>query len=405
VATVDQFGQVNKADMYPLIGDDLSRFDDLERIPAFIAATRNRVERSRATRRFPRDVYREMGEHGWVTPLGGSVADGTLTGVERYCSLVEEFSAYGYPSAHYSIQSNLWLSGWGSAEQKALLPPLASGEIIISTGVSEKGVGSSLRSLQTRATKTGSSLRIVGSKTHMTLADEADFIIVFADLEEAGLTAIVVPTGLAGIDITVTRPANGGSINTADVVIDVEIPISAILGQPGGGLRMLTSVLDVSRVGNASELIGFARCALDNAIQLASSTTVGETRVIDFQGNRWAVSRMFEKLWSASLARDWACRSLTTPQARYASGLAKLAALEAAEYICNGVFGIVGGEGLYPEHPFVRLLFETKVLRSAGGSAELLRDQLSRHIVDEGILRAFPAAQQSEDTHREADLV
>ena len=60
----------------------------------------------------------------------------------------------------------------------------------------------------------------------------------------------------------------------------------------------------MSRLGNASELIGFGRRALGDAIAYGSERVVGDSLVVQFQGIQWTVADCYGELYGASLARD-----------------------------------------------------------------------------------------------------
>jgi alkylation response protein AidB-like acyl-CoA dehydrogenase len=63
------------------------------------------------------------------------------------------------------------------------------------------------------------------------------------------------------------------------------------------------------------------------------------------------------------------------------TSLAKKLAIGAADYAVNEVFALVGGHGLYHDQVFSRLLNDTKVLRVAGGSLEVLRNYIAHSVL------------------------
>ncbi len=338
---------------------------------------------SRAAR-FPRDLYREMGRRGWLGPTTPVDYDGLGGGVAEYCLIAEEVGRLGLVSPQISVQGQLWLAAWGSDEQKTrYLRGLAQGEIIFAEAISEPGAGSSLKTMQAAARRDGADWVLDGHKTHINLGHQADLMIVYAVADE-GLTSFLVDARLPGISTRQTEPIGLRLLPTADVVLDgVRVPDSALLGAPGQGIDTFLSTFNVSRLGNASELIGYGRRALAEAIDYARQRQVGEGHhVVDFQGIQWTVADCYGELYAASLARDRAA-GLARQGLDHAleTTLAKKLAIDAAEHTANECFALVGGHGLYEAAPFRQILCDVKVLRVAGGSLEVLRNYVARRVL------------------------
>jgi alkylation response protein AidB-like acyl-CoA dehydrogenase len=325
-----------------------------------------------------------MGRRGWVGPLTPVEYGGLGGGVPEYCLIEEEVGRLGLVSPQISIQGQLWLNLWGSAAQKEhYLRGLARGEMIFCEAISEPGVGSSLKLMQTTARCDGGDWVIAGRKTHVNLGHQADLMLVYAMAEE-GLTSFLVDAHSRGISTRQTSPIGLRLIPTADIVFDaVRVPDAALLGKPGQGMQTFFSTFNVSRLGNASELIGLGRRALGEAITYARERQVDEQhRVTDFQGIQWTVADAYARLYAASLARDRAA-TLAQRGAEHAleTTLAKKLAIDAAEYAASECLALVGGHGLYESAPFQRILNDVKVLRVAGGSLEILRNYIARRVL------------------------
>jgi alkylation response protein AidB-like acyl-CoA dehydrogenase len=333
---------------------------------------------------FPRDLYREMGQRGWVGPMTSVDYGGLGGGVAEYCLIEEEVGRLGLVSPQISIQGQLWLQAWGSEEQKArYLRGMAQGDIIFCEAISEPGMGSSLKMMRATARREGDDWILDGHKTHINLGHQADVMIVYAMAQE-GLTSFLVEAGLGGITTRQTDPVGLRLIPTADVDLNsVRVPAGALLGAPGHGLDTFLSTFNISRLGNASELIGLGRRALTEAIDYARQRQVGQDRrVVDFQGIQWTVADCYSQLYAASLARDRAA-NLAQRDLEHAleTTLAKKLATEAAERAVNECFALVGGYGLYEDTPFRQILCDVKSLRVAGGSLEILRNYIARRVL------------------------
>jgi alkylation response protein AidB-like acyl-CoA dehydrogenase len=352
-------------------------------LAAFAEQHRDELDRCRRECRFPRDLYLEMGKRGWIGPITPVDEGGSGGGVAEYCVIEEEVGRHALVSPQISIQGQRWLLVWATPEQRArYLPGIARGDLIFSESISEPGVGSSLKLMQTTARRDGGDWVINGRKTHVNLGHESDVTIVYAIAEE-GLTSFLVDMDLPGVSSRQTDPIGLRLIPTADMFFDdVRVPDAALLGAPGGGMGTFLSTFNMSRLGNASELIGFGRRALAEAITYGRSREVADNVVTDFQGIQWTVADCYGDLYGASLARDRAAR-LADAGAEHAleTTLAKKLAIDAAEHAVNEAFALVGGHGLYTETDFGLLLHDMKVLRVAGGSLEVLRNYVARRVL------------------------
>jgi alkylation response protein AidB-like acyl-CoA dehydrogenase len=170
---------------------------------------------------------------------------------------------------------------------------------------------------------------------------------------------------------------------TADMYFEeVRIPEAAVLGTPGQGLATFLSTFNVSRLGNASELLGFAERGLSDAIDYAAQRRVGPGHVTDFQGIQWIIADGYALLYQASMARDRAANLVAAGKEHaFEASIAKKVAVEAAEKVINDVFSLVGGYGVYHDQPYGQLMFDIKTLRIGGGSPEVLRNYVAQQIL------------------------
>lgn len=345
----------------------------------------HRSELNSASRdaRFPRDLYAEMGSKGWVGPMTPNAEGGSGGGVAEYCVIEEEVGRNRLISPQISIQGQCWLLAWGSPEQRRrYLPGIATGECIFSESISEPGVGSSLKLMRATASRDADAWVINGHKCHVNLGHQCDVTLVYA-MTDAGLAAFLVDRETPGLSTRQTDPIGLRMIPTADVIFNnVRVPDTALLGEPGMGMQTFLSTFNLSRLGNASELIGWGRRALAEAIAYAAERRVGDAVVTDFQGIQWTVANLYAELYAASLARDHAA-TLSDRGAEHSleTTLAKVLAINAAEHTINEVFALVGAHGLYREQDFGDMLQDIKVLRVAGGSLEVLRNYIARRVL------------------------
>jgi alkylation response protein AidB-like acyl-CoA dehydrogenase len=145
----------------------------------------------------------------------------------------------------------------GTPEQKErFLRPLLRGDEIWSQGMSEPDAGSDLAALKCRAVQDGDRFVVNGQKTWNSLGHRADWCQLYVRTDpdvpkHEGMTCLLVDMRSPGIEV---RPITtiGGSLDFADVFFtDVEVPLSAVLGDIGGGWHVATRTLGFERAGVA----------------------------------------------------------------------------------------------------------------------------------------------------------
>jgi alkylation response protein AidB-like acyl-CoA dehydrogenase len=373
--------------MYPTLHNDPDRAAWIDTTVAALAefGEKHRAELDQANREghFPRDLYAELGRMGFLGPLVPAEDGGLGGGVAEYVVISEEVGRHGLVSAQIAAQGQQWLLDWGTAEQKdRWLRGIATGELVFSESISEKYAGSSFKTMKSTAVRDGGDWLLTGNKTHVNLGADCDVTLFYAIAEE-GLTSFLVDMTLPGISTQVTDPIGLRLIRTADVDFDrVRVPDSARLGPAGEGLQTFLSTFNISRLGNASELIGLGRRALELGLRYATERQVGDSMVTDFQGIQWMVADAWTALQAASFARDDAALAQQRgKEIALRTTVAKRLAITAAEQASDASYSLVGGHGLYFDEPYTDIVNDIKVLKVAGGSSEIMRNFIARRVL------------------------
>ena len=352
--------------MFPLLRTDPERAAWIDRFAADIGAlaedSRAELDAANRQNRFPREIYAELGRRGYLGPL-----------------VPREWGGLGGGAAER------WLLDWGTVEQKERwLRGIAAGQLVFSESISEKNAGSSFKTMQATATRDGADWILNGDKTHVNMGADCDVTLFYANAPE-GLTSFLVDTSLPGITTEVTDAIGSRLIRTADVHFDhVRVRDADLLGPAGGGLQTFLSTFNVSRLGNASELIGLGRRAMELALRYAQQRQVGDNMVTDFQGIQWMVADAWTALHAASLARDLAAQIYDQGQeVALHTTAAKQLAVIGAESASRTAYSMTGGHSLYFDQPYTDIDNEIKVLKVAGGSSEIMRNYIARRILKE----------------------
>ncbi|HEY4333068.1 MAG TPA: acyl-CoA dehydrogenase family protein [Ilumatobacteraceae bacterium] len=194
-----------------------------------------------------------------------------------------------------------------SPEQKAFhLPRILRGEHVWCQGFSEPGAGSDLASLSCRATRDGDDYVITGQKIWTSFGHNADYceMLVRTDTDvpkHRGITWVIVPMGLPGMDVRPLRTMEG-TTEFCEVFFDeVRIPIANRVGAENDGWRVAMVTLSFER-GTAfvSELLQSVELAHDLAA-LAKRITRAGVPAWDDAGLRRDIGRLcaeLDALWA-----------------------------------------------------------------------------------------------------------
>ena len=334
---------------------------------------------------FPAQTFRRMGREGYLGITVPAAYGGGNAGAVEYGILCEEtgrVSAGYIHNGHY--QTEKMLVHHGTEDQKReLLPDLVRGECLAATAISEKGVGSSFAGMASTARKEGDSYVLNGEKVHINDAAESRIINFFA-LAPQGLTVFLVDTASPGFKILEKMDPIGlrASPIYAFRLTECRVPESRRIGPEGQGTRVFFSAFNHSRIGNASCLLGIAVGALDKALRYIKERRVGSQTVADFQGIRWIVADLSTRLEAARLLRDKAAwmEDRGKDPARETS-MAKLLAGEISMEVVSQAIQLTGSHGCYRDAPFERYFRDAKSLCIAGGTLEVMKNNVARQIL------------------------
>ncbi len=227
---------------------------------------------------FPAEAVKKMAEMNlmgipYPKEYGGAGLD-----VMSYAIAVEELARVDggtgvILSAHVSLGS--WpIFQYGTEEQKQkYLVPLARGEKIGAFGLTEPNAGSDAGGTETTAVLKGDYYLLNGGKIFITNAPKADTYVVFAvttpDIGTKGISAFIVEKGYEGFEFGDHYDKMGiRSSSTAELIFnDVKVPKENLLGKEGEGFKIAMATLDGGRIGIASQALGIAQGAFENALE------------------------------------------------------------------------------------------------------------------------------------------
>jgi alkylation response protein AidB-like acyl-CoA dehydrogenase len=349
-----------------------------------------RAAKAEAEHVFPRDVFRQLGELGFLAMPYPEEWGGGGQPYEVYLQALEQLAgAWASVAVGVSVHvmSCYPLATWGSETQKERwLAELLSGRLLGGYCLSESDAGSDPAAMRTRARSDADGYRVSGSKAWVTHAGEADFYTLFARTSEdrsRGVSCFLAPADAAGISALPAEQKMGLTASTtATVVYDgVLLEPERRIGEEGQGLPIALRALDSGRLGIAAIATGLAQAALDQAVAYASERTTFGKPIIEHQGLGFLLADMAAAVESARAVTLEAARRRDRglPFTRQAS-IAKLVATDAAMQVTTDAVQVLGGSGYTRDFPVERYMREAKVMQIFEGTNQIQRMVIARDL-------------------------
>jgi len=339
---------------------------------------------------FPRDVFRTLGELGFLGMPYPEEVGGAGQPYEVYLQALEEIAA-AWASVGVGLSVHVMscypLATWGTEEQRGRwLEEMLAGDLLGGYCLSEADAGSDPAAMRTKATRVEDGWSVSGSKAWVTHGGEADFYALFARTSEdrsRGVSCFLVPADAPGLAAGPPERKMGLTGSTTATLDYDAVPLAAdrLIGGEGQGLRIALRALDSGRLGIAAVATGLAQGSLDAAVAYAKERQTFGRPIIDHQGLGFLLADMTAAVESARAVTLEAARRRDRglPFSRQAS-IAKLVATDAAMKVTTDAVQVLGGFGYTKEFPVERHMREAKVMQIFEGTNQIQRLVIARHL-------------------------
>ncbi|HET7811928.1 MAG TPA: isovaleryl-CoA dehydrogenase [Steroidobacteraceae bacterium] len=343
---------------------------------------------------FPRDLWPELGDAGL---LGITVPErwgGANLGYLAHIIAMEEISrASGSVGLSYGAHSNLCVNqialNANDAQRDRYLPKLVSGEHVGALAMSEPGAGSDVVGMTLKAEETQDGYSLTGRKMWITNGPDADVVVVYGKTDPAagpkGITAFIVEKGWDGFYSAQKLDKFGmrGSSTSELVFENCRVPLSNVLGEVNGGVRVLMRGLDYERAVLGGGPLGLMAAALDLVLPYVHERKQFGQPIGNFELMQAKVADMYASLNAAraySYAIGRACDAGTC--SRQDAAAAILFGADRATQACLEAIQALGGNGYINEYAAGRLLRDAKLYEIGAGTQEIRRMLIGRQLYE-----------------------
>lgn len=330
-----------------------------------------------------RRLVKSLGDDGWLQHTAGDRLD-----VRSLCLTRETLARHdGLADFAFAMQGlgTGAISLFGTDAQKnEWLPKTRSGQAISAFALTEPQSGSDVANSTMTAVRDGDEYILNGEKTWISNGGIADVYTVFARTGEApgarGLSAFIVPANLDGFEVVERLEVIAPHPLATLRFTDCRIPASTLIGEAGSGFKIAMSVLDVFRSTVAAAALGFARRALDEALERVTTRNVQGAPLFDLQMVQGHIADMALDVDASALLvyRAAWTKDSGAPRVTREAAMAKLFATDQAQHVIDKAVQLHGGDGVKHGQTVEKLYREIRALRIYEGASDVQRVVIAR---------------------------
>ena len=342
----------------------------------------------------PRSLHRAAAELGLlgigipeeVGGSGGDLLDTTVVG--------EEFHYAGAAGGVYAslfthgIALPHMIAAGDPAQIDRWVRPTLAGELIGSLAITEPGGGSDVGHLRTSAVRDGDHFIVNGSKTYITSATRADFVVTAVRTGgpgAAGVSLLVVDTDTPGFSVTRRLDKMGWrSSDTGELsYVDVRVPVGSLVGEENSGFAQIAQAFVTERSALAVQAYASAQRCLDLTLQWTRDRETFGKSLISRQSVQNTLADMARRVDIARTYTRAVVERKAAVEAGQAGGhssddllaevcFAKNSAVEAGEWVANQAVQLFGGLGYMTGTEVERQYRDMRIIGIGGGTTEIL---------------------------------
>jgi acyl-CoA dehydrogenase len=342
---------------------------------------------------FPMEVYMKAAKQGFSSLFIPEKYGGRGQGYLAACLAMEEMcradSSLGLACMIGTFGSDLILLNGTKEQKNRYLPPLCRGDHISAAAFTEPARGTDITTVDTKAAKHGDEWGINGTKTLITNAPIADFIIVLCqtgsrDKPRKSQSLFIVDKEALGL--TVTKLSNKMGIRcvtTGEVSFkNVKVSDNNMLGELNNGFSHSMEFFTISRIMIAAQAVGTAQGAFEIALKYAKQRQSHGQPIIRFQQIGAKLAQVASEIEAARLLTYKAACSIDQDNVdSMLTSMAKLYASSVAVKAADAAIQTLGGYGYLGECRVERFYRDARVTEIYEGTSEIQRLAILKQLI------------------------
>ncbi len=340
---------------------------------------------------FPRDLYKKAGDVGilgigYPEEYGGTPGDifFQIAAWEEIMRCGSGGVAAGLGSLNIAIPP---IISHGTDEQKErFVKPVILGDKIAALAITEPGGGSDVADLQTTAVRENDHYIVNGSKTFITSGCRADQItcaVRTGGSGAQGISLLVIEADSSGYSVSEKLKKTGWwASDTAQIFFDnCKVPVENLIGEENRGFYGIMGNFQSERLQLAVIANVTSQMALDESIRYAGQREAFGRPLTGFQVMRHKIVDMATLV---EVSREYTYRVAAKIGVGHSQikeiSMAKNFACSTSDKVTYDAVQIFGGYGFMRGYPVERLYRDNRVLSIGGGTTEIMKEIISKHI-------------------------
>lgn len=251
----------------------------------------------------------------------------------------------------------------------------------------EPQAGSDLGGIRTEARRNDAGFIINGTKTFISHADRADFVILFATTDRSlgakGVSCFLIDKDNPGFSLSRQISTMGDDWAPHEIIFsDCQVPETALLGELNQGWEIANHQLSHGRLRIAAYQLGIGQRCIDEAIAWAKQRNTWGKPIASRQGVQFMIADSHVELEAArQLVYRAAWLEDEGRATRNEPFVAKLFATEMAQRVSDRALQILGGLGYASESVVQSFYRQVRVWRIGHGTSEIHRWMIARNLL------------------------
>lgn len=269
------------------------------------------------------------------------------------------------------------------------LPHIIQGRLQCAFAITEASAGSDVASMQTKAERRAGGWQLYGEKVLINRAPISQLAVVFATVDPAkgsrGVTAYLVHLDRPGVILGPPLEKMGqrglpfGNMTFGGVMV----PDDHVLGEVGGGFKLMMSSLNPIRLIVAASYVGRMAAAFEFARNHAQERVQFGKPLVQIESVRMMLADMAVQIEAGRALTYRAAEELQMngPNTSLFVSIAKLFATDACMKVTTDAVQVYGGKGYLVGCPAERLMRDAKAGQIVDGANQIQRLIIARELL------------------------